>query len=206
MRPLLPYCFTSVALLAIFTLSTAAVARNRPAPPRTPYAPTYHSMVPLGAILYQLKPAKRDFYLEVSALDPAFEGMQVKTVAERPYVVDPSGARVQRYPEHLTFRVSAGVQVKKAIDSYREPVRAACDLNYYLSHLRFRVKVFRGLYDHAMHPAAVYVQPGPSSAKVEGRVYEVAFDMQNVPLEDRVVLEVLSPSGERIGKFHLDLY
>jgi len=34
---------------------------------------------------------------------------------------------------------------------------------------------------------------------------ERQFDLGNVPIEDRVVLEVLAPSGERLCKFHLDL-
>lgn len=204
MRPRLRHHFTSIVCVGLFTLSTPAVARNHPVAPPAPYAPRYHSTVPLGAILYQLKPAKQDFYVEVSALDPAFEGMQIKTASDRHYVVDPWGVPVQRYPEHLIFLVRTGVQARRLTDSYREPVRAACDLNYYLYHLRFRVKVFRGLQDRAIHPAAVDLQPGPSV--IGGLLYEVAFDMRNVPLEDRVVLEVLSPDGERIGKFHLDLY
>jgi hypothetical protein len=38
------------------------------------------------------------------------------------------------------------------------------------------------------------------------RIYRIGFDLGKVPIDDRVVMEVISPTGERLCKFHLDLF
>ena len=45
----------------------------------------------------------------------------------------------------------------------------------------------------------------PPDIPYDERVYQISFDIGRIPITDRVVLEVLSPSGERLCKFHLDL-
>jgi hypothetical protein len=37
------------------------------------------------------------------------------------------------------------------------------------------------------------------------RIYRIGFDMGKIPIQDRVVMEVLTPTGQRLCKFHLDL-
>ena len=45
----------------------------------------------------------------------------------------------------------------------------------------------------------------PDDVPYNERVYRVAFEIGSVPTDRRMLLEVLTPQGERICKFHLDL-
>jgi hypothetical protein len=45
----------------------------------------------------------------------------------------------------------------------------------------------------------------PRHVPYNERIYRIGFQIGKVPIEDRVVMEVFSPSGERLCKFHLDL-
>lgn len=207
MRPLTRYRFILICTITSMSLlSSVAHAEKHPAPPVDAVLPTYHSMVPLGAIIYELHPRKRTFFVEATAVNEQFEGMQVREVADEKYVTDSSGVRVSRFPDQLSFRVATGLQIRHLQDKYRELVNAPCDIDYYLSHLQFRLKVFRGLKDRAVIPRSINIAGGPLDSKTKERMYEVSFETRNVRMEDRVVLEVLGPDGERIGKFHLDLY
>jgi hypothetical protein len=65
--------------------------------------------------------------------------------------------------------------------------------------------VFHGLRQTIVEPAAVKMIGVPDDMPYDERIYRVAFDLGDVSLDDRIVLEVLTPSGERLCKFHLDL-
>jgi hypothetical protein len=45
----------------------------------------------------------------------------------------------------------------------------------------------------------------PMDVPYDERIYRVSFDLGEVPLADRIVLEVLSPREERLTRFHLDM-
>jgi hypothetical protein len=45
----------------------------------------------------------------------------------------------------------------------------------------------------------------PADVPYDERVYRINFALDKLPITDRCVLEVLSPTGERLTKFHFDL-
>jgi hypothetical protein len=45
----------------------------------------------------------------------------------------------------------------------------------------------------------------PLDVSYDERIYRVAFDLGDVSMGERIVLEVLSPEGERLTRFHLDM-
>lgn len=166
----------------------------------------FHHIVPLGTLTYTLRPANRPFYLMASAIDPQFEGWKVLGSEFHQYVIDAAGERVKSYPSQILFRVSAGAKDSTLLDTHREPVAATGNMNSYLLNLSFRLKIFRGLSARTLHPSMVRMIGVPADVPYEERIYQVSFETKDVPLEDRMVLEVLSPGGQRLGKFHLDFY
>jgi hypothetical protein len=45
----------------------------------------------------------------------------------------------------------------------------------------------------------------PSDISYDERIYRVTFNLNQMPITDRFVLEVRSPEGNRMAKFHFDL-
>jgi hypothetical protein len=155
---------------------------------------------------YTLKPAGRSFYLVASSLSPVFDGWRLISDETQKKLVDASGIPVRSYPSRLTFRVSANTRDKPISTLPRDPLKAACSVNEYLVKLGFQMSVFRGLESHTVRPTQVRSMDPVAGSPDGERIYLVDFETKDLPVSDRVVLEVLAPTGERIGKFHLDLY
>jgi hypothetical protein len=196
----------ALLLLMLSALPAAPNSAKRTAGSAEQWVPQYHSTIPLGVLAYELKPLKRSFYIAASAMGTEFAGWKVLGPEYHHYLVDSSGATVSSYPGRLVFRVSAGARDKSLIGGYRQPVLSASAMNDFLLGLRFRLKIFHGLKMHVQEPAALREIGMPAYVSYDERVYHVAFDLKDVPINDRIVLEVLDPGGERIGKFHFDLY
>jgi hypothetical protein len=206
---LLPVVFC--CLLAAVMVSTSCLGLATPLPPEDvnpidDTIPEYHHVIPLGVLAYELRPPKRPFYLMAASVGSDFDGWKVLGSGYHKYIVDREGARVSQYPRRLLFRVSAGARDQALIGHYRDPITSRCKLNELLVGLRFRLKLFRGVHARALQPQMVRQVGVPEDIPFEERVYVVGFDLNGAPLSDRVVLEVLSPAGECIGKFHFDLY
>ena len=75
----------------------------------------------------------------------------------------------------------------------------------YLLRLQFRVKIFRALQVTVLQPKLVKLVGIPGDVSYDERIYRVSFDLGEVPVADRIVLEVLSPAGHRLTRFHLDM-
>ncbi|MBV9610341.1 MAG: hypothetical protein JO187_12350 [Acidobacteria bacterium] len=168
-------------------------------------AHVFHSVVPLGQDGLLLQPSKRSLILIASAQSSAFDGWQkVEGSANR--IVDAStGHPVHRFPAYVDFRVTASTRR----DGYNMgeplyPTPCNAELDQYLLGLRFRLKIFHGLETRSLEPQVVRLVGVPAEVPYDERVYQVSFKLENVPVEDKVVLEVLSPEGQRISKFHLE--
>ena len=112
---------------------------------------------------------------------------------------------MQQFPSRIEFRVTATSRVESNTTGDTPfPINAG-DLEPLLRSLRFRLKVFDGLHAASFSPAAVKMIGVPDDVPYNERVYRVAFDIGSVPTTQRMLLEVLTPEGERMCKFHLDL-
>lgn len=192
-----------MALTAVDPLPAAPRPKNvtLPAGPTT-----YRTEIPLDVLTYELHPTKRPFYVAASAVGNEFDGWKVLGRDHHRYLVTDDGMRVTRYPEHIVFRVSAGAVDKRLMSDYRQIVSSQCDMNRLLVGLQFRLKLFRGVHARALHPRSIRHIGVPPDLPFEERTYLVSFDLKDVPISDRMVLEVITPEGERLSKFHLDLY
>ncbi|HYH00197.1 MAG TPA: hypothetical protein VD837_13770 [Terriglobales bacterium] len=93
------------------------------------------------------------------------------------------------------------------IDSYGTLNVPSGSLNDYLLKLGFRLLVFRGLDVTRIEPQNVHMIGVPAEVPYEERIFKVSFDLpRTVSTDERVVFEVLSPTGFRLCKFHLDFY
>jgi hypothetical protein len=160
--------------------------------------------VPLGIEAFRVRPANQDFYLMASAENPMFLGMRRVTEGEHDKLVGSNGKVVSLYPEKVQFRLTASSR-EKIVDEKPYGTESKLPLDELLVKLHFRLKIFHGLEYRYVQPSYVEDVGMPRSVPYNERIYRIGFTMGKVPIEDRVVMEVFSPTGERLCKFHLDL-
>jgi len=197
-----------LTILGLTLLAALAGWAAGPAPKSTLWEYEFHSVVPLGSDVLRLQPARKTVYLMASAESAGFEGLHRSEHDNEVVVSGPNGEPVREYPASLDFRVTASTKKKKLQDADVDPypVRATGSVNDYLLKLGFRLKVFRGIEVREINPTEVKLIGAPGAVPCDERVYRVSFALGKVPLQDRIVLEVLDPAGERISKFHLEVY
>jgi hypothetical protein len=163
------------------------------------------ALIPLGAESFRVvRPWKGTLTLMGLAENEQFCGWTRFRQNRRYLLRTDDGERVRFYPEQVDFRITASLRANLG-DPSPVPLTAHTAPNDYLLGLRFRVAIFHGLHKRTLPPAAVDLIGVPADVDSDERVYRVSVNLPRVPMEDRVVLEVLSPRGERIAKFHLDL-
>jgi hypothetical protein len=161
--------------------------------------------IPLGIESFRLQPAGQPFYLIASVENPEFQGLyRASDRNGRDRLFDSSDKRVLLYPTRVQFRLTASTREKllgdKPFDTHEKI--AMDDL---LEKLQFRVKVFHALEYRYIKPAFIENVGVPKDVPYNERIYRIGFDLGKIPIEDRVVMEVISPDGQRLCKFHLDL-
>ena len=161
--------------------------------------------LPLGAEAYHLTPTDKRFYLLACLEDPEFDGVRVSRLRSDQSVIDASGKHWEKYPSQLNFRVTATAMgdILGNLDS--DEVKETGDLNSLLLGLKFRLKVYRGLNVRIVPPTSLKLIGMPADVPAEERVFRVSFDTKDLPVDDRLVLEVLTPGGQLLSRFHLEL-
>jgi len=165
---------------------------------------TVRSPVPLGSAGLELVPSHKTFLLLASAITPSMNGLRVTRVG-RGSVLQPDGTPVRYFPSSMAFRVTATTIQDGLMPSDRDQVHETIAPEEILSKLRFHLKVYRGLKHAIIKPTSVRMVGVPEKEPFPERVYQVSFDTRNTPVEARCVLEVLSPRGELLARFHLEL-
>jgi hypothetical protein len=120
-------------------------------------------------------------------------------------VVGPDGTQMRHYPQQLTFRVTASAIESEMLSNDIDSVDYPGDMNSFLLGMNFRLKIYRGLKVSVMKPERVHLIGVPADQPFEERVYKVAFDTNEIPLDARLVLEVTGPDGARLSRFHLEV-
>ena len=164
----------------------------------------YHALIPLGSETFLVQSWKSVLTVMASAHNQHFEGWRRQSRGEQRWLVDRAGQPVRFYPTAVDFRVSVGTRTRIS-GSEPFPLHAAFPVNDYLLNLRFRLKIFHGLHQTIVEPASVAIIGVPSDIPYQERIYRASFALPEVSINDRIVLEVLAPTGERLCKFHLDL-
>ncbi len=186
-------------------ISLTAVGRTSRAVAASPTVEfVYHSLVPLGSEAFSLPPGKTVLTILASAENPQFAGWRSELYQQHRSLVDAAGRPVRYYPDHVDFRVTLSTRAHMIGDE-PFPINTGMPLNDYLQKVSFRMKVFHGLRQRIVPAASVAMIGVPADIPSEERIYRVSFDLGEISMRDRIVLEVLSPTGERLCKFHLDL-
>ena len=167
----------------------------------------YHSQVPLGAERIDLRPSKRSLYLLATAESPGFEGWHGPDDGH--VLFTSNGSKVRAYPQNIKFRLTATAMRPDLLlinDPYGTLSISDAGINNYLLNLRFRLIIFHGLEMTYVDPGYVRLIGMPAQVSYDERIFEMDFALPHlVPISDRMILEVLSPTGYRVCKFHLDL-
>jgi hypothetical protein len=166
---------------------------------------TYQARIPIGAAALRLDGSSKVLYFLAMAQADQFEGWRPVRTQGQSTLTDPSGGNVQFYPETIRFRVTASTR-KNLLQIPSEAAAAPANLNYFLLKLRFQLKMFRGLKQTVILPERVELIGVPEEVPYDERIYEITFSLRDVPITDRCLLEVNSPSGARLARFHLDLF
>jgi hypothetical protein len=161
--------------------------------------------LPLGAEQINLKPSGQHFMVLACIEDHRFNRLQVSRVRRSPFVIDAAGDVWTHYPNEITFRVTATAIDSGMMQVDNQNVHESGDLNSFLLGLHFRLKSFRGLQMTESDPTSVKLIGVPADVPYQERVYRVSFDTGEFPVSDRLVMEVLSPKGQLLTRFHLEL-
>ncbi len=182
-----------------------AIAQHNPASSQQQNIFWFTTPVALGADGFILHPLNRKFFLFACLEDTRFDRLQVSRVRASEFVIDAGGHLWRNYPDQLSFRVTAtGIDdLLGSLDTYE--LTEPGDFNSFLLNLRFRLKVYRGVTVRILPPSSIRMIGMPADVPSEERVYKVAFDTSEIPVDDRLVLEVLSPDGQLLSRFHLEL-
>ena len=172
----------------------------------------FHSVVPLGVEAIVLRPAKTRIALLATAECPGLEG--VRRVFWQPQdtgdggvggkVYGKDGKQMTYFPRKISFRVTATAR-EKLIELDPFDVESNMDLNQYLLGLTFKLRAYHGINVRDLAATKVQLLGPPAKVPYDARSYRVAFNLDKVSVEDRLVLELWSPDGQRLAKFHLEL-
>jgi len=161
--------------------------------------------IPLGIESFRLQPSGREFYLIASVENPSFAGLYRSVDRHgHPQLFAAGDKPITFYPSRVQFRLTASAR-EKLIDDRPFDTNAKLAISDLLGQLQFRVKIFHALEYHYVEPTVVEDMGIPKDVPYDERIYRIGFDLGKVPIEDRVVMEVFSPTGERLCKFHVDL-
>jgi hypothetical protein len=87
------------------------------------------------------------------------------------------------------------------LDSPSFSLQFASDPANLLLSLKFKLRDYDALVSKEIEPDSVKMIGVPADVPYDERVFRVNFDIGNRPVTDRLVLEVYSPDGKKIGKF-----
>jgi hypothetical protein len=182
-------------LLIVAGFGVAAVARNSPKP-----LPGMRSNLPAGYDVIVLKPSKATLSLIGLIECPELEGAQHVAEGSHRRLVSADGTTVKQFPQRFSFRITASLR-KIFIEGPGTSVDVAGDPHELLLKLKFRVRAYQGLESREIVPQSIEMIGMPADVPSDERVYRINIDTGNLPIADRVVIEIFSPQGELLTHF-----
>jgi hypothetical protein len=165
---------------------------------------TFTSLTPAGYEVITLKPSGATLAVLGLIECPEIAGARQVPLGQNAKVISPSGTPMSSFPRKFSFRVTATLR-KTILDDPAHSVSTEEDPQGFIMHLRYRLKIYNGLQKEELEPQSVEQVGMPEDIEYDERVFRVSFDVGRRPITDRVVLEVLSPAGERLARFHFEL-
>jgi hypothetical protein len=166
--------------------------------------PGFHATMPAGYSVVQLKPSGAILSLLGLIECPEVEGLQQISQGLNAKVMSPQGEVLKQFPQHFSFRITASLR-KTLIDGPDRIVTTEEEPKQLLLKLGFRLKIYDGLDMHEIGPESVTMIGVPADIAYDERVFRVSFDVGELPVTDRMILEVTSPEGEGLTHFPFGL-
>ncbi len=165
---------------------------------------TFHASTPAGYDVLLLKPNGSILTLLGLIECPELEGVQQVADGMKSKIIGADGKPLVHFPRHFDFRITASLR-KTVLVEPTEVFNIPEKPQDLLLNLRFRLKTYHALKVQEIQPQSVQMIGVPAEVSYDERVYRVSFAVDDIPITDRCVLEILAPSGERLTKFHFDL-
>lgn len=167
-------------------------------------APAMHSNVPAGYDVVVLKPSKAVLSLIGLIECPELEGAQRIADGTHKKLVTADGETIKEFPQRFSFRITASLR-KGLLDGPAASVEVADDPQELLLKLKFRIRAFDGLEVREIVPQSIEMIGMPADVAYDERVYRININAGNLPITDRLVVEVFSPEGELLTHFPFSL-
>ena len=164
----------------------------------------FHATMPAGASVIQLQPSGATLSVMGLIECPEIEGLQQVSQGLRAKVVTPRGVALEQFPQHFSFRITVSLR-KLILEAPDHTLTTADDPQSFLLKLGFRLKVYDGLDVHQVSPDSVTVIGVPAEIASDERVFRVSFDVGQIPVTDRVILQITSPDGEDVTHLPFEL-
>jgi hypothetical protein len=190
-----PRAITFSGLLLIVAGFTVAAMANSPKP-----VPGLRSNMPAGYDVMVLKPSQATLSLIGLIECPELEGAQQVAEGSHKRLVAADGETVRHFPQRFSFRITASLR-KIFIEGPNTSVDIAEDPRELLLKLKFRIRAYNGLESREIVPQSIEMIGMPADVPYDERVYRINIDTGNLPITDRVIVEVLSPQGELLTHF-----
>lgn len=166
--------------------------------------PGLRSAMPAGYDVVMLKPSGVMLSLMGLIECPDLEGARHIAEGSKSKLVSADGEIIKTYPDHFNFRITASLR-KILLDGPVSSFEFADDPHNLLLQLRFRVKAYKGLEVREIFPESIEQIGMPPDVAYDERIYRVVIKSADMPVTDRVVIEVLSPRGEVLTHFPFSL-
>ncbi len=187
--------------LALFAVlcSIMAVAGN---PPKS--GPALRSSLPAGYDVITLRPSGAHLSLMGLVECPEIEGDRQVPQGDRVSLITANGTPVKKFPRHFNFRITASLK-KIVLEGPSLTLNVPENPEQLLLHLKFRVKAYNGLEKHEITPESVEMIGVPADVPYDERVYRISVNAGELPITDRIVIEILSPEGDLLTHFPFSL-
>jgi len=169
-----------------------------------PVTIVFHASTPAGYDVLQISPGGPVLTFLGLIECPDLEGAQQIEENGKLRIVNAEGKPVAYFPRNFSFRITASLR-KTVLVNPVTGFHGSDNPEDLLLKLRFRMKIYHELEAREVQPDSVQMIGVPADIPYDERIYRINFIVKNVPVTDRCVLEVLSPEGERLTKFHFDL-
>lgn len=187
-------------LLRFALLGTTLLAFGQAHPTSTRFS----AVMSLGSDSILLQPAKERLNMLLTVECPGLERIMLSGDGHGRAAVSEDGTPVRYYPEAIAFRFTIGSRTA-ADEAQPNQFETKASADHFQSNLHFRVRVFHGMHSRTYDPTDVTMLGVPADIPYDERIYHFTFKLKDIPVDDRIMLEVLDEQGNRVGKFHLQI-
>jgi len=164
----------------------------------------FHSATPAGYAVVRLQPSGALVAVLGLFECPEMEGARHVSQGLNARIVTADGVPLKQFPSHFSFRITATLR-KTLIDGPSDTLMTTEDPQQFLLKLGFKLKIYNGLETREVVPQSIKMIGVPAEIAYDERVFRVSFELENLPVTDRIVLLVLSPEDEPLTHFSFGL-